>query len=106
MSASVWVTPDAVELTAAEVAAALLAYSGLRQACPDPTPAALRGEVGYLLARYGTEGIRRATGLAGPQDPRWPWCWQQAVKLTAPVSTGVSAPVSGFVSAPVSGGVA
>lgn len=77
-----WVAPDSVELTAAEIAAALLAYSDLRQTCPDPTPAVLRGEVGYLVARYGTESIRRATGPAMPQDARWPWCWQQAVKLT------------------------
>jgi hypothetical protein len=55
-----WVCPESVVMSAEQITAALYAFSDLRDTHPDPTASTVRGEVGFLIARHGTEAIDRA----------------------------------------------
>lgn len=54
---AVWLCPAVVVLTAPEIAAALYAFSDLIDEVPEPTYQALRDELSFVIARYGTAMI-------------------------------------------------
>jgi hypothetical protein len=48
-------------MTAAEVAAALYAFSDLMDDVPEATSAVVRDEISFVVARYGMAAIERVT---------------------------------------------
>ncbi len=67
----IWVCSAVVSLTAAEIVAALCAFSDLMDDVPEPSPAVLRDELSFVISRYGTVAIDCAakciaTGNARP----------------------------------------
>ena len=64
-----WVCPAVVSMTAAEVAAALYAFSDLMDDDPEATRTVVRDELSYVVARYGMAAIEAAAaGLAAAKD--------------------------------------
>ena len=51
---AIWLCPSVVSLTAAEITAALYAFSDLMDDVTDHTCRAVRDELSFIVARYGT----------------------------------------------------
>lgn len=67
----IWVCPAVVSLTAAEIVAALYAFSDLIDEVPEPSADVARDELSFVVSRYGTVAIECAaeciaTGNATP----------------------------------------
>jgi hypothetical protein len=68
---TIWLCPAVVSLSAAEIAAALYAFSDLIDDVPQPTCAVVRGELSFVIARFGTAMIERAAeSIAGNRKDR------------------------------------
>jgi len=99
---AIWLCPTVVALTGLEITAALYAFSDLIHDVPEPTCRALREELSFLVARYGTAmidgvadwiALSRATSASvvntevdGGQGQRPPadrltWCQKQSLLL-------------------------
>jgi hypothetical protein len=57
---TIWLCPATVSMSAAEVVAALYAFSDLIEDVPEPSVAVLRDELSFVVSRYGTALIERA----------------------------------------------
>jgi hypothetical protein len=66
------VCPAVVSLTPAEVVAALYAFSDLMDDVPEPSPAVLRDELSFIVARYGTAAIERIADWIAAQGSTRP----------------------------------
>jgi hypothetical protein len=72
-SRTIWLCPSPVCLTATEIAAALYAFSDLISEAPEPATAAVREELSFVVARYGTALIEHvADWLTAESDARLP----------------------------------
>ena len=68
-----WLCPSPVSLATTDIAAALYAFSDLVTEVPEPEAAAVREELSFVVARYGTALIERvAEWLAFEDDARLP----------------------------------
>jgi hypothetical protein len=66
---AIWVCPAVVSLTAAEIAAALYAFSDLIEEIAEPSCAVVREELSFVIARYGAAMIERAAeSIAGSPE--------------------------------------
>jgi hypothetical protein len=59
-SDAIWVCPAVVSMNAADVAAALYAFSDLFDEVTEPSGAVVRDEVSFIVARYGKAAIECA----------------------------------------------
>lgn len=65
----IWLCPAVVSLSAAEIEAALYAFSDLPGDVADATSKAVREELSFIVARYGTVLIECAAGCLATGGP-------------------------------------